>query len=168
VSPFARQSQECAAAPLAFFLENRVKFRAAVDLYACDFARRRFGEFVEQSLWSRGFAVARDIGGGPFGDRIIGGDGLDGVVRTDVYEQRSDLDAFAGNLGLSPFWQAPGIPLLRGVTEAPACRFTAQARNGRDRAACGEIARMRPVVATERTTPLRLSSTAILRLPHIG
>ena len=40
---------------------------------------------------------------------------LDGFVRTDVYEQRIDLDEFAGNLGFSAFWQAPGIALLCGA-----------------------------------------------------
>jgi hypothetical protein len=34
-------------------------------------------------------------------DRIAGGDGRDRFVRTDVYEQRIDLDEFAGNLGFS-------------------------------------------------------------------
>ncbi len=58
---------------------------------------------------------------------------LDGFVRTDVYQQRIDLDDFAGNLGFSAFWQAPGIALLCGVTEAPACGFAAQERNGLDR-----------------------------------
>jgi len=55
------------------------------------------------------------MSGGPLADRIGGGDVLDGFVRTDVYEQRIDLDVFAGNLGFSAFWQAPGIALLCGV-----------------------------------------------------
>jgi hypothetical protein len=76
--------------------------------------------------------------GGPFADRIAGGDVLDGFVRTDVYEQHIDLDEFAGNFGFSAFWQAPGIALLCGVTEARACGFAAQERNGLDRAACGK------------------------------
>jgi hypothetical protein len=54
------------------------------------------------------------------------------------YEQHIDLDEFAGNFGFSAFWQAPGIALLCGVTEARACGFAAQERNGLDRAACGK------------------------------
>lgn len=82
--------------------------------------------------------------GGPFGDRIVGGDVLDGFLRTDIYEQRIDLDELTGNLGFPAFWQAPGVALLCVVTEALACGFAAQERNGFDRAAGDEPGKNAP------------------------
>ena len=36
---------------------------------------------------------------GPFGDRVVGGEGLEGPVGTQVDKQRVDLDKFAGGRG---------------------------------------------------------------------
>ena len=82
-------------------LENGPELGPTVDLDASDLKGRAGDEFVEQVPCGASGCGAGDVADGPFGDRIVGGEGLDRFVG-GVDEQGVDLDEFAGRFGFRP------------------------------------------------------------------
>jgi hypothetical protein len=69
---------------------------------------------------------------GPFGDTVIGGEVLDGLLGAKVDEEPVDLDEFAGRPGLAAFGEAPGVASGLGNPETAPARPAAENRDRRD------------------------------------
>src|ERR1051325_7519216 len=113
--PLGRQHEQGEALLLAGDLEVGSELGATVDLDSLDAERSLFDELVEQRAGTLRSRPRRDAPNGPFGDRIIGGEVLDGAIWPHVHEQRVDLHQRARLLRLEPSWQAAGM----ATEEAP-------------------------------------------------
>ena len=125
-------------------LEDGHELGSAVDLDAFDLERSGGDELVEQGFCGAGGSVGGHVGKGPFGDRVVGGEVLEGAVGTQVDKQGVDLDQFAGLFGFASLGQALGVALALGQADAAAAGPAAQDRHGDDRAAGDEPAEDAP------------------------
>ena len=135
---FGRQDKEFEAAFLTFLLEEGPELASAIDLNACDGEGSLFEEFAQQGSGIAGGLILGDASDGPFGDWIISGEVLDGLVGPDIDGQRVDLDELARQMRLAALWQTLGVALGEG--EADASRIgcgglAAQDGHGHNRAA---------------------------------
>ena len=83
----------------------------AADLDGCDLGGHLAEHPVEEASGEIGGCAAGDAGDGPFGDRVAGGEVLDGVAGGEVDEDGVDLDDLSRPFRLEALGQAFGIAL---------------------------------------------------------
>jgi hypothetical protein len=148
-------------------LDDGHELASAVDLDSRDLEEGAGEQLVEQAPCGAGGCGGRDVADRPFGDRVVGGEVLDGLVGSDVDEEGVDLDEFAEGLGFSALDQALGVALACVEAEAPAAGLRRR-RHANDDAAIHQPFEDAPDLADADVLPLAVEERSDLALAHIG
>src|SRR5271169_1677468 len=109
---FGRQDIEADVSVLAGLLEIGLELRSAVDLDGAHREGHVAQELVEEEGCRGCGGAIEGLGDGPFGDRVISGEMLDGFVWSDIDGNGVELDEAAGTIAYDLARQAHRIAAL--------------------------------------------------------